>query len=151
MNDIETNTRENFPYPKTDSETRSLEERWHLLGTRVPKAEIVYFSQMVIVYVIIITSITNLSLQNGSTELWISLLSSCIGYALPNPKLKLEDLKVLRRSPDLLNNVKIGQGQLQLIMEQILFSPYTFWSSDLNNLMNNPSNSPVISEKKMFR
>ena len=35
------------------------------------------------------------------------------------PLLKLEDLKVLRRSPDLLNNVKIGQGQLQLIMEQI--------------------------------
>ena len=49
---------------------------------------------------------------------------------------KLEDLKVLRRSPDLLNNVKIGQGQLQLIMEQILFLPYKFWSSDLNNLMN---------------
>ena len=24
---------------------------------------------------------------------------------------KLEDLKVLKRSPDLLNNVKIGQGQ----------------------------------------
>ena len=64
---------------------------------------------------------------------------------------KLEDLKVLRRSPDLLNNVKIGQGQLQFLMEQILFLPYTFWSSDLNNLMNNPSNSPVISEKKMFR
>ena len=39
---------------------------------------------------------------------------------------KLEDLKVLRRSPDLLNNVKIGQGQLQLLMEQILFLPYTF-------------------------
>ena len=64
---------------------------------------------------------------------------------------KLEDLKVLRRSPDLLNNVKIGQGQLQLIMEQILFLLDTFWSSDLNNLMNNPSNSPVISEKKMLR
>ena len=40
-----------------------------------------------------------------------------VGYS------KLEDLKVLRRSPDLLNNVKIGQGQLQLIMEQILL-PY---------------------------
>ena len=38
---------------------------------------------------------------------------------------KLEDLKVLRRSPDLLNNVKIGQDQLQLIMEQILF--YHIW------------------------
>ena len=58
---------------------------------------------------------------------------------------KLEDLKVLRRSPDLLNNVKIGQGKLQLIMEQILFYHIwrlqTLWASDLNNLMNNPSNS----------
>ena len=70
-------------------------------------------------------------------------------------KCQLEDLKVLRRLPDLLNNVKIGQGQLQLIMEQILFyhiwGLQTFWSSDLNKLMNNPSNSPVISEKQMFR
>ena len=68
---------------------------------------------------------------------------------------KLEDLKVLRRSSDHLNNVKIVQGQLQLIMEQILFY-HILWlqpfrSSDLNNPMNNPSNSPVISEKKMLR
>ena len=38
-------------------------------------------------------------------------------------------------------------------MEQILFyhiwELQTFWSSDLNNLMNNPSNSPVIFEKQM--
>ena len=70
---------------------------------------------------------------------------------------KLEDLKVLRRSPDLLNNVKIGQGQLQLIVKQILFyhifGLQPFWSSDLNNPMNiyTPSNSPVIYEEKMFR
>ena len=68
---------------------------------------------------------------------------------------QLEDLKVLRCSPDLLNNVKIGQGQLQLLMEQILFyhswGLQPFWSSELNNLMNYPSNSLVISEKKMFR
>ena len=65
----------------------------------------------------------------------------------------LEDLKVLRRSPDLLNNVKIGQ--LQLIMKQILFyhilGLQPFWSSDLKNPMNTPSNSPVNSEEKMFR
>ena len=66
-------------------------------------------------------------------------------------KNELENLRVLRHSPALLNNVKIGQGQLQLIMEQILFLPYIFWSSDLINLMNNPSNSPVISREKMFR
>ncbi len=90
----ETNTHETlleeevigFPKPDVDQEVNA--ERWHLLGTRVPREEIVYFCQMIIVYIIIIASITNLSLQNGSTELWISLLSSCIGYALPNPKMK---------------------------------------------------------------
>ena len=37
-----------------------------------------------------------------------------------NNKTKLEDLTVLKRSPDLLNNVKIGQDQLR-IMKHILF------------------------------
>ena len=46
----------------------------------------------------------------------LSTQNICVGG-----EIKLEDLKVLRRSPDLLNNVKIGQGQLQLKMEQILF------------------------------
>ena len=74
---------------------------------------------------------------------------------LSTQTVKLEDLKILRRSPDLLNNVKISQGQLQLIMKQILFyhilELQPFWSSDLNSPMNTPSNSPVISEEKMFR
>ena len=57
-------------------------------------------------------------LDKSMTLKFICLLFNqnlCCGYS------KLEDLKVLRRSPDLLNNVKIGQGQLLLIMEQILF------------------------------
>jgi hypothetical protein len=80
--------RESFIHLPHEEENESNGEKWHLLGTRVPQAEIVYFCQMIIVYVIIITSIINLSLHNGSSELWITLLSSCIGYALPNPKLK---------------------------------------------------------------
>ena len=72
-----------------------------------------------------------------------------------NVSFKLEDLKVLRRSPDFLNTVKIAQGQLQLIMKPILFyhiwGMQPFWSSDLNNLMNNSSNSPFSFEKDMFR
>ena len=41
-----------------------------------------------------------------------SMLSSkmMISNSLQLQKKLLEDLKVLRRSPDLLNNVKIGQG-----------------------------------------
>ena len=34
---------------------------------------------------------------------------------------KLEDLTVLKHSPDLLNNVKIGEDQLRLKMKPILF------------------------------
>ena len=58
-------------------------------------------------------------------------------WAFPGHKPKLEDLKVLRRSPDLFNNVKVGQGQLQLIIKHILFyhtciwELQPFWSSDL--------------------
>ena len=37
--------------------------------------------------------------------------------SMTNTRHKLEDLKVLKRSPDLLNNVKIGHGQLRLIIQ----------------------------------
>ena len=51
---------------------------------------------------------------------------------------ELEDLKVLKCSPDLLDNCKTGQGQLQLIMKHILFhhiwGSQPIWSSNLNNL-----------------
>ena len=44
-------------------------------------------------------------------------------YCLTHSKevIQLEDLTVLKRSPDHLNNVKIGQDQLQLIMKHIMF------------------------------
>ena len=38
--------------------------------------------------------------------------------------LKLEYLKVLKRSPDLLNNVKIGHGQHRLIIQTYFVLPY---------------------------
>ena len=59
---------------------------------------------------------------------------------------------VLKRSPDLLNNVKIGQNQLQLKETYfVLWGLWPFWSSDLKQCKNTPSNIPVISEEQMFR
>jgi len=72
-----------------DRESSTHSERWDVMGSKLPKSEIVYFCQMIVVYVIIATSIVNLSLQNGKNELWITLLSSAIGYALPSPTLKV--------------------------------------------------------------
>ena len=66
------------------------------------------------------------------------LLLSSVDFYSAYTMFKLEDLKVLRRSPDLLNNFETSQGQLQLIMKHILFyliwGLQPFWSSNLNNL-----------------
>ena len=45
----------------------------------------------------------------------------CIQKGLHLNQTELEDLTVLKPSPDLINNVKIGQDQLRLIMKHILF------------------------------
>ena len=58
------------------------------------------------------------------TTFEITVVSTREIIHIPVPALgkdKLEDLTVLKRSPDLLNNVKIGQDQLRLIMKYILF------------------------------
>ena len=57
------------------------------------------------------------------------------------------------RSPDLLNNIKINQDQLRLMMKHILFygGCSHFGQMTENNLLYTPSNSPQISEEKMFR
>ena len=86
--------------------------------------------------------------MDGRTD---SAITICLPKFLWGIKTKLEDLKVLRRSPDFLYNVNIVEGQLQLFVFCHICGWQPFWSSDLNNLMNNPSNSHMISEKKMFR
>lgn len=76
----------------TERDNSMHSEKWELWGNRCPKSEIVYFCQMFVVFVIIVTSIANLTLNNGKSELWIALLSSAIGYTLPNPKMKHSNL-----------------------------------------------------------
>ena len=72
-----------------DRESSTHSERRDMMGNKLPKSKIVYFCQMIVVYVIIVTSIINLSLQNGKNELWFTLLSSAIGCPLRSPTLKV--------------------------------------------------------------
>ena len=51
----------------------------------------------------------------------IKLGRSAVHTNIQHDKSKLEDLTVLQHSPDLLNNVKIGQDHLQHIMKHIPF------------------------------
>jgi hypothetical protein len=51
----------------------------------------VFFAQVGIWYIVILAAIVNLSLNNGTSTLWTALLSSSLGYLLPNPKLEKEE------------------------------------------------------------
>lgn len=70
------------------SASGSAQTTWRFLGQDVPKAEIVYFCQIIIIVTIIVASIVNISMGNGNTELWITLLSSSAGYILPSPTIR---------------------------------------------------------------
>ena len=52
-----------------------------------PQKDIIVFTcQMSILFIVIISCVINVSLGMKNELLWISLLSSSIGYVLPNPK-----------------------------------------------------------------
>ena len=57
------------------------------LGRKFPRLEFVFFTQVILIYIIVTACIVNLSLGRGDSNLWTCLLSSCLGYLLPNPKL----------------------------------------------------------------
>lgn len=50
---------------------------------------VAFYAQILLLYIVVITSIINISLGNESSTLWTSLLCSCLGYMLPQPKLKV--------------------------------------------------------------
>ena len=58
-----------------------------MFGSDVPKEEIVFFTQVILIYVIAITSIVNLTMEAKHETLWTSLLSASLGYMLPAPPL----------------------------------------------------------------
>lgn len=62
---------------------------WTLFGHKLPKSEAVFAAQVILIYIVVISGIINLSLQNGDTNLWTALLSLALGSVLPNPSLKI--------------------------------------------------------------
>ena len=67
----------------------SSSSRWQFFGKVMPRSEIVFFAQVLLVYIVVIVSIVNLTIGGNGDKLWIALLSSSIGYILPSPSLKL--------------------------------------------------------------
>jgi len=47
-----------------------------------------FFAQILLLFIVVLSSILNLSLNNTNKVFWTSLLCSSIGYILPNPSWK---------------------------------------------------------------
>ena len=62
--------------------------QWHIMGKRFPRSEVMFFSQMTIVTIVIIGAVYNLTVGHENPTLWTALLSSCLGYILPNPSIQ---------------------------------------------------------------
>jgi hypothetical protein len=62
--------------------------KWNIFHWRFPKSEVVFFAQVFLIYVVVITSIVNLTIGSSDSKLWTALLTGHIGYLLPNPSLK---------------------------------------------------------------
>ena len=62
-------------------------ERWKFCGDKFPIEEIIYFCQVLMVYIVVITSIVNLCISDTNTCMWSSLLSGSVDYLHPSPSI----------------------------------------------------------------
>lgn len=56
--------------------------------SRLKPDVVIFGAQVLLLFIVVITSLVNLSLERGNTNLWTMILTSCLGYMLPSPSLK---------------------------------------------------------------
>jgi hypothetical protein len=64
------------------------QSNWRFFGLRIPKGEIVFVTQTLMLYIVIIVCLVNLTRGRDDSNLWTALLSSSLGLMLPSPTLK---------------------------------------------------------------
>lgn len=89
--------------PSTESASNT---KWLVCQRKIPKEEVIYFAQVILIYVVVLACIVNISIGDDVNHtLWSSLLSGCLGYMLPNPTIvrsssKKRDVALLRNAPE---------------------------------------------------
>ena len=69
---------------------------WKILGESVPKSEVVFFCQVIIVFTVLCFSLYNLTFKDTSSQLWTSLLSSSLFIMLPNPSISAKNKNAVK-------------------------------------------------------
>ena len=73
---------------ETGSEHSQGSSTWRLFGHALPRSIVVYLTQTLLIYIVVITSLVNLTTGAEFHNVWIGLMSSCLGYLLPSPRIK---------------------------------------------------------------
>ncbi len=61
---------------------------WVIGAKKVPKEEIVFFSQIAIITLVVLVGLINLCLNNGTESYWAAMVATGLGSLLPAPKIK---------------------------------------------------------------
>ena len=83
----------------------NLERNWSICDNIIPKEELIYLTQVFLIYMVVISCIINLSFGDSQhSSLWSSLLAGSLGYLLPAPspakkKERYNDHPVLSNTP----------------------------------------------------
>lgn len=68
-------------------------ETFKCFGKRCARPQLEFFAQTFLLYIVVIASIVNITCTERNTTLWVTLLSSSVGYLLPHPKFRGEKLR----------------------------------------------------------
>ena len=82
------------------SQSSEQSARWSFIcGNSLPRAEVIYYCQVLLIYIVVVACLINLSIGGNNSSLWSSLLSGSVGYLLPSPKIKLKKDEPLLPNP----------------------------------------------------
>ena len=70
--------------------TSNTSSNWAALGKKLPRSEITFFAQHIIVYMVIIVCNIDLIISNGNSNLWTAFLSWCLAYLLSAPSMSVK-------------------------------------------------------------
>jgi hypothetical protein len=62
-------------------------DKWRLCCSSVYKAEVVFMTQILFLFTILIFSIVQITMRAENLEIYFSLISSIIGILIPQPKM----------------------------------------------------------------
>lgn len=75
-------------YPHNEIPQSTPKTKWHIGCLYLDKEFVNYFVQMIVLFTCLAISLYKVSTTSDNRDLWVSLLSSCLGIIAPSPKLK---------------------------------------------------------------